>query len=123
MSKFKLFNRIAKLKGKCTSLMSPTSLKQRLDDELNNHTNCNDDNFDDLNILKQRLLNGDNKLTLDDYICTCCFEILYNPITLLCGHNICQLCLANWFLISSKRICPTCRQEWIGAPKANIVLK
>jgi hypothetical protein len=31
--------------------------------------------------------------------------------------------LANWYLASSKKNCPTCRQEWTGIPKINLMLK
>lgn len=124
MAKFKLFNRFSKWKGKY-SLLGNSSYKQRIDnfeDELANATN-EDDDADDDNSLKHHLLKNNNKLSYEDYICTCCFEILYSPVSLVCGHNICQLCLANWFLISSKRICPTCRQQWTGVPKSNLILK
>ena len=31
--------------------------------------------------------------------------------------------LANWYLASFRKNCPTCRQEWTGLPKVNIMLK
>lgn len=59
----------------------------------------------------------------ENFICNCCLELLKNPITLLCGHSFCLLCLADWYLISSNRKCPICRQEWYGVPKQNQALK
>lgn len=59
----------------------------------------------------------------ENFICNCCLELFKNPVTLMCGHSFCQLCLADWFLISSNRRCPICRQEWFGVPKQNQALK
>jgi hypothetical protein len=38
-----------------------------------------------------------------DFICGICKEILYKPITTLCGHNYCMKCYEN------RRECPLCR--------------
>jgi hypothetical protein len=38
-----------------------------------------------------------------DFICGICRELLYKPITTLCGHNYCINCYEN------KRECPLCR--------------
>lgn len=59
----------------------------------------------------------------EHFICNCCLELLRNPVTLICGHSFCQLCLADWYLISNNRRCPICRQEWFGIPKQNQALK
>lgn len=55
--------------------------------------------------------------------CNCCFDILRYPVTLICGHTFCQLCLANWYMASESNKCPTCRQEWTKIPHVNCVLK
>lgn len=59
----------------------------------------------------------------ENLVCNCCLELLQNPVTLMCGHSFCQLCLADWFLISNNRRCPICRQEWYGVPKQNQMLR
>ncbi len=137
VARIKLLTRLAKIRGRCTnacnSLVNSAVFKQKSDtdyttddnesDRANTDTSfLNDDNAK-VEILCTHKKSRHSKLIADDYTCTCCFEILLNPVSLLCGHNICALCLANWFLISSKSICPTCRQEWTGYPKINIVLK
>jgi hypothetical protein len=125
----KLLTRLAKIRGKCYSLVA---FRPKLDtdadyttddDECTNTDAALVDDTETGSPLRTSKSKRFSKLTADDYTCTCCFEILLNPVSLLCGHNLCALCLANWFLISSKPICPTCRQEWSGSPKTNIVLK
>ncbi len=58
-----------------------------------------------------------------DYRCLCCYDLLLDPVSLLCGHNICKLCLAKAFLQSSTRSCPICTKEWIGYPQVNMTLR
>jgi hypothetical protein len=60
---------------------------------------------------------------LDYLLCNCCLETLDDPITLMCGHNFCSMCLANWFLSSKKNECMVCRTKWFGCPKVNLTLK
>lgn len=40
--------------------------------------------------------------------CPTCLNLLYQPITLLCGHSFCGVCLKSW-LRSGSCICPMCR--------------
>jgi hypothetical protein len=65
----------------------------------------------------------DDNDKFDYLLCNCCLEILDDPITLMCGHNFCSVCLANWFLSSKKNNCMVCRTEWFGFPKVNLTLK
>ena len=43
--------------------------------------------------------------------CNTCLNLLYQPITLLCGHAFCGLCIKSWLrsLPVGSRICPLCR--------------
>ncbi|CAF0722429.1 unnamed protein product [Brachionus calyciflorus] len=59
----------------------------------------------------------------ENFTCSCCLEVLRDPVTLVCGHSFCQLCIAKWYLSSLTKKCPTCRQEWTGIPKINYILK
>lgn len=59
----------------------------------------------------------------ENLACTCCLEIIKSPVTLECGHSFCQLCLANWFVSSTSRECPMCRQAWQTVPKISNMLK
>eukprot|EP00794_Sanderia_malayensis_P007068 gene7068-7863_t len=46
----------------------------------------------------------------DRFMCLCCQEIVFKPITTKCGHNTCQACLTRSFkagVIS----CPACRSD------------
>ncbi|XP_050394716.1 bifunctional apoptosis regulator [Patella vulgata] len=64
--------------------------------------------------------NDDNR---DEFQCSCCFNLMTQPTSLMCGHNFCRGCLARWYLSSKKRECPTCRQKWQGHPRVNITLR
>lgn len=57
------------------------------------------------------------------FTCSCCYDLLVEPTTLMCGHSFCRICLARWYLESGKRECPECRQVYLGVPKVNIVLR
>uniref|UniRef100_H2Z0E4 RING-type domain-containing protein n=1 Tax=Ciona savignyi TaxID=51511 RepID=H2Z0E4_CIOSA len=37
----------------------------------------------------------DLEAPVDDFMCPHCRELLYKPVTLLCGHSFCQLCLKS----------------------------
>lgn len=58
-----------------------------------------------------------------EFICGCCSDLLVQPTTLTCGHSFCRLCLAQWYIQSSKRTCPFCQQAYLGCPKVNITIK
>ncbi|XP_078480065.1 LOW QUALITY PROTEIN: bifunctional apoptosis regulator-like [Lampetra planeri] len=58
-----------------------------------------------------------------EFSCHCCYDILVNPTTLICGHNFCRHCLALWWESSHKNECPECRERWEGFPKINILLR
>lgn len=42
------------------------------------------------------------------FTCPCCLEVVYNPITVPCAHNICLSCLKRSFS-SGVQCCPSCR--------------
>ena len=47
--------------------------------------------------------------TLENYDCALCLRLLYEPVTLRCGHSFCGPCCAN--LVRAKHAkCPTCRR-------------
>jgi hypothetical protein len=46
-----------------------------------------------------------------DLMCSICHEVVYPPVSLLCGHSFCQTCLEWWFDRSrADPSCPTCRK-------------
>ncbi|KAK7112947.1 bifunctional apoptosis regulator-like [Littorina saxatilis] len=61
----------------------------------------------------------------EEFTCPVCLNILLEPTTLTCGHNICRGCLAGWYLsnVPRKNECPTCRQKWEGFPQVNKTLR
>ncbi|NP_001088347.1 bifunctional apoptosis regulator L homeolog [Xenopus laevis] len=65
----------------------------------------------------------DRKISVSEFSCHCCYDILVNPTTLNCGHSFCRHCLALWWVSSKKTECPECRNTWEGFPKVNILLR
>ncbi|KAG8432931.1 hypothetical protein GDO86_017265 [Hymenochirus boettgeri] len=65
----------------------------------------------------------DRKISVSEFSCHCCYDILVNPTTLNCGHSFCRHCLALWWISSNKTECPECRDKWEGFPKVNILLR
>ncbi|GIY19421.1 e3 ubiquitin-protein ligase UHRF1 [Caerostris extrusa] len=44
------------------------------------------------------------------FLCICCQEVVFNPITTVCCHNICKTCLNRSFK-ADVFSCPMCRHE------------
>ncbi|XP_069503888.1 bifunctional apoptosis regulator isoform X3 [Ambystoma mexicanum] len=63
------------------------------------------------------------RISVSEFSCHCCYDILVNPTTLNCGHSFCRHCLALWWVSSKKTECPECREKWEGFPKVNILLR
>lgn len=63
------------------------------------------------------------QISVSEFLCHCCYDILVNPTTLNCGHSFCRHCLALWWVSSKKSECPECREKWEGFPKVNILLR
>ncbi|XP_077172988.1 bifunctional apoptosis regulator isoform X2 [Paroedura picta] len=63
------------------------------------------------------------EISVSEFCCPCCYDILVRPTTLNCGHSFCRHCLALWWASSKKNECPECRQTWEGFPKVNILLR
>ncbi|XP_038618738.1 bifunctional apoptosis regulator [Tachyglossus aculeatus] len=63
------------------------------------------------------------QISVNEFSCHCCYDILVNPTTLNCGHSFCRHCLALWWVSSKKTECPECREKWEGFPKVNILLR
>ncbi|KAI2577262.1 bifunctional apoptosis regulator [Homo sapiens] len=63
------------------------------------------------------------QISVSEFSCHCCYDILVNPTTLNCGHSFCRHCLALWWASSKKTECPECREKWEGFPKVSILLR
>ncbi|ELR19332.1 zinc finger, C3HC4 type (RING finger) domain containing protein [Acanthamoeba castellanii str. Neff] len=50
--------------------------------------------------------------------CAICLDVLYEPVTITCGHTFCASCLLN---VADKR-CPACRASFAEYPKINIFI-
>lgn len=59
----------------------------------------------------------------EDFLCSCCYDLMVQPTTLTCGHSFCRLCIAQWYMSSKKSECPQCRSTWTGNPQVNITLR
>ncbi|XP_040297385.1 bifunctional apoptosis regulator-like [Bufo bufo] len=65
----------------------------------------------------------DRNISVSEFSCNCCHDILVNPTTLNCGHSFCRHCLALWWVSSKKTECPICSDKWEECPKVNILLR
>ncbi|XP_074136669.1 bifunctional apoptosis regulator [Sminthopsis crassicaudata] len=73
---------------------------------------------------KEKPISGvSRQISVSEFSCHCCYDILVNPTTLNCGHSLCRHCLALWWVSSKKTECPECREKWEGFPKVNILLR
>ncbi|CAK8532148.1 unnamed protein product [Lathyrus sativus] len=48
----------------------------------------------------------------DDFICTICLNIFFEPVTISCGHSFCKKCLVV-AMDKYKKNCLVCRQ-WVN---------
>uniref|UniRef100_A0A8D0BDI6 Bifunctional apoptosis regulator n=1 Tax=Salvator merianae TaxID=96440 RepID=A0A8D0BDI6_SALMN len=76
-----------------------------------------------LEVLEADSSGKNRRISVSEFSCPCCYEILINPTTLNCGHSFCRHCLALWWSSSKKNECPECREKWEGFPKVNILLR
>lgn len=56
------------------------------------------------------------------FSCICCQEIVFEPITTECSHNICKGCLRRSFNANVFQ-CPSCRAELGKSYSMNVNLK
>lgn len=46
----------------------------------------------------------------DKFLCVCCQELVFQPVTTDCGHNVCKTCLQRSFK-AEVFTCPACRHN------------
>ena len=65
------------------------------------------------------------QISINEFSCHCCYDILVNPTTLNCGHSFCRPCLSLcWEEGQTPRSCPECRGIAESPDfQTNIVLK
>ncbi|KAG5274068.1 hypothetical protein AALO_G00158810 [Alosa alosa] len=57
-------------------------------------------------------------------VCPLCCEVFKYPVTLLCGHSCCKMCLQDLWERKGARECPICRRlEITQRPPINLTLK
>ncbi|XP_062864631.1 tripartite motif-containing protein 16-like [Trichomycterus rosablanca] len=66
-------------------------------------------------------------VTQDEFSCSVCLETLKDPVTILCGHSFCMVCINNcWDQEDNKGTysCPQCRKTFTPRPvvSKNIIL-
>ena len=69
------------------------------------HLNVNNNNNDNNNNMES----GPLEIDRHDFDCPLCFQLLYEAVTLNCGHTFCRDCLYQAFKF--KKHCPICRQH------------
>ena len=64
-----------------------------------------------------------DELLEEEFVCSCCSDILLEPTTLTCGHTFCRFCLAEWWNKSNKTECLLCRRPFSEFPSVNFTLR
>ena len=54
--------------------------------------------------------------TADDFECSMCNQLLYNPVVLNCGHAVCQATCRPWVHGSCEPACPRCKATVVSSP-------
>ena len=52
--------------------------------------------------------------TADNFQCTVCHQLLFNPVALNCGHAVCQATCVPWANSNTEPACPRCEATIIG---------
>ncbi|XP_047674361.1 tripartite motif-containing protein 16-like [Tachysurus fulvidraco] len=60
-----------------------------------------------------------DQLSVDQFICSVCLDLLKDPVTLSCGHSFCKVCINDcWDQEDQKDVysCPQCRDTFTPRP-------
>ena len=63
---------------------------------------------------------------IDDLACPICFRLLYEPISLNCGHTYCRSCISKALSAKASQECPVCRAPLMldtSTAKVNIIVQ
>ncbi|XP_067237318.1 kinesin light chain-like isoform X2 [Chanodichthys erythropterus] len=65
-----------------------------------------------------------DSLSVDDFSCPMCFDILKDAVLLSCNHSFCKECLQQFWRTKNTQECPVCRRRSSrDDPPNNLVLK
>ncbi|KAF3772480.1 LON peptidase N-terminal domain and RING finger protein 3 [Nymphaea thermarum] len=73
-------------------------------------------NLDKITAGSERRMRCSKLQRTDDFDCTLCFKLLYDPVTTPCGHSFCRPCLLQSMDHGNK--CPMCRTVLFISAKA-----
>ncbi|XP_058250884.1 E3 ubiquitin-protein ligase TRIM39-like [Hemibagrus wyckioides] len=59
-------------------------------------------------------------LSEDQLQCSICLDVFTDPVTTSCGHNVCMICLKEFWDSSSHCQCPVCKEEFPKHPELRV---
>ncbi|KAF7659972.1 hypothetical protein LDENG_00289870 [Lucifuga dentata] len=60
--------------------------------------------------------------TSDDhrFHCSVCLDLFTNPVSTPCGHNLCKICIKNYWDSTGVCSCPLCKEIYYKRPELRI---
>ncbi|KAI4903259.1 hypothetical protein NFI96_032699, partial [Prochilodus magdalenae] len=59
-------------------------------------------------------------LSEDQLLCSICLDVFTDPVSTPCGHNLCMVCLKDYWDSSSHCQCPVCKEEFSRRPALRV---
>ncbi|CAL1602415.1 unnamed protein product [Knipowitschia caucasica] len=61
-----------------------------------------------------------SSLCEEKFLCSVCLEVFTDPVTTLCGHSFCSICITKHWDNIDHCICPVCKQDFSSRPQLKV---
>ncbi|XP_029374962.1 E3 ubiquitin-protein ligase TRIM11-like [Echeneis naucrates] len=58
----------------------------------------------------------------DQFMCSVCWDVFTDPVTIPCGHNFCKSCITTNWIFKAKWQCPLCKEVFDTRPNLRVNL-